>query len=90
MLRRRLSSAKGLQASNASFAVGGKPRAAKFSRRFAPAHRTVRSSEKRVRGADEKEEGNGQEETGAQDLQGKLAFEMIVSADVWRCVLEFI
>ena len=48
---------------------------------------------KRARGAEE-EDGGGEEEKeegqrGAQELQGKLAFDMITSEDVWRCILEF-
>jgi hypothetical protein len=47
---------------------------------------------------DEKEEeeevveegGGGGEQHGAQELQGKLAFDTITSSDVWRCILEFL
>ena len=37
---------------------------------------------------EEEEEEEGQQE--AQQLQGKLAFDMITSEDVWRHILEFL
>ena len=39
-------------------------------------------------GGEEEEEEEGQYE--AQELQGKLAFDMITSEDVWRHILEFL
>ena len=39
-------------------------------------------------GEEEEEEEEGQHE--AQELQGKLAFDIITSEDVWRHVLEFL
>ena len=40
------------------------------------------------KGGGEEEEEEGQQE--AQELQGKLAFNMITSEDVWRHILEFL
>ena len=39
-------------------------------------------------GEEEEEEEEGQHE--AQELQGKLAFDIITSEDVWRHILEFL
>jgi hypothetical protein len=36
------------------------------------------------------EQGEEAQHGAAQGLEGKVAFDMITSSDVWRCILEFL
>jgi hypothetical protein len=51
--------------------------------------RARRATEEVVDGGEEEEEEEGQQPE-AQELQGKLAFDIITSEDVWRHILEFL
>ena len=53
--------------------------------------RARRAAEEVGGGEEEEEEVEGQNEGyEGQELQGKLAFDMITSEDVWRHMLEFL
>ena len=45
---------------------------------------------KRARREEEEEEEVEGRREASKELQGKLAFDMITSEDVWRCILEFL
>ena len=52
--------------------------------------RARRATEEVVDGGEEEEEEEEEGQHEAQELQGKLAFDVITSEDVWRHILEFL